>query len=147
MNVRIYYSSSTGELTKNHPTDSGFDLEACIGSEEIVLNSMERTLIPTGIRLLLPENMKAQVRPRSGLAIKHGLTVLNSPGTIDNEYRGEIKVIVINLGQEPVRIWNGRKIAQLVFSPVVKVSLTLGKDQPNTDTSRNIKGFGSSDPT
>jgi len=145
MELTVYYSSDGGDLIKHTSSDSGFDLEALVGTEGITIKPFERVLIPTGVRLLLPDGMDAQVRPRSGLAVKHGLTVLNSPGTIDNGYRGEIKVILINLGQEPVLIKDGQKVAQLVFSSVSEVSLIRSEERPNTDTSRSVKGFGSSD--
>jgi dUTP pyrophosphatase len=87
----------------------------------VVLKPFERRLLPTGIAIELPEGYEAQVRPRSGLAIKHGITLLNAPGTIDSDYRGEIKVILINLGNEDFVVRRGDRIAQLVVAPVVRV--------------------------
>lgn len=91
------------------------DLRANL-SEPIVLQPLQRALIPTGLRMTLPEGYEAQVRPRSGLALKHGITVLNSPGTIDADYRGEVGVILVNLSQEPFTINDGERIAQLVVA-------------------------------
>ena len=121
------------------PGAAGMDLRAFI-DEPITLKSLERKLIPTGLFIEIPEGYEAQVRPRSGLAIKHGLTCLNSPGTVDSDYRGELKVILINLSQEEHIVENGDRIAQMVFSKVQKASL-----QPVTDleaTIRNDGGFG-----
>ena len=118
----------------------GMDLSAFI-ENDILIKPNERELIPTGIALSLPQNIEGQVRPRSGLSLKYGITVLNSPGTIDSDYRGEIKVILINHGNEDFLIKKNDRIAQLVFNEVVKVSF---KEVNNLDqTSRDQKGFGS----
>ena len=118
----------------------GMDLSAFI-ENDILIKPNERELIPTGIALSLPQNIEGQVRPRSGLSLKYGITVLNSPGTIDSDYRGEIKVILINHGNEDFLVKNDDRIAQLVFNEVVKVSF---KEVNNLDqTSRDQKGFGS----
>lgn len=118
----------------------GMDLSAFI-ENDILIKPNERELIPTGIALSLPQNIEGQVRPRSGLSLKYGITVLNSPGTIDSDYRGEIKVILINHGNENFLIKNNDRIAQLVFNEVVKVSF---EEVNNLDqTSRDQKGFGS----
>jgi dUTP pyrophosphatase len=118
----------------------GMDLSAFI-ENDIIIKPNERGLIPTGIALSLPQDIEGQVRPRSGLSLKYGITVLNSPGTIDSDYRGEIKVILINHGSEDFLIKNNDRIAQLVFNEVVKVSF---KEVNNLDqTSRDQKGFGS----
>ena len=118
----------------------GMDLSAFI-ENDIIIKPNERGLISTGIALSLPQNIEGQVRPRSGLSLKYGITVLNSPGTIDSDYRGEIKVILINHGSEDFLIKNNDRIAQLVFNEVVKVSF---KEVNNLDqTSRDQKGFGS----
>ena len=101
----------------------------------------KRALIPTGVAIELPGGFEAQVRPRSGLAIKKGLTLVNSPGTIDADYRGEILVAVINLGEEPVQISRGDRIAQMIVSPVTRVALTEVKEL--SDTQRKDGGFGS----
>ena len=118
----------------------GMDLSAFI-ENDILIKPNERELIPTGIAISLPQNIEGQVRPRSGLSLKYGITVLNSPGTIDSDYRGEIKVILINHGNEGFLIKNNDRIAQLVFNEVVKVSF---EEVNNLDqTSRDQKGFGS----
>lgn len=118
---------------------SGVDLLAAC-TQDIVLKPGERFLVPTGISIELPAGYEAQIRPRSGLAIKHGVTLLNSPGTIDADYRGEIKVIVVNFGQEPFVISRGMRIAQMVIAQVVKARFaaadTLGV------TVRGSGGFG-----
>lgn len=119
---------------------AGMDLRASLG-EDLVIPPLGRSLIPTGIRLEIPEGCEAQVRPRSGLAASRGVTVLNSPGTIDSDYRGEIKVVLINLGAEPFTVRNGDRIAQLVFSPVLHAVL---EPAPGLgETSRGSGGFGS----
>ena len=121
---------------------AGLDLSAALPeSNPLTLSPGQRSLIPTGISIELPEDFEAQVRPRSGLAYRHGVTVLNSPGTIDADYRGEIKVLLINLGNEPVTIKRGDRIAQLVVSPVVMV--TLERAESLAATGRGEGGFGS----
>ncbi|MEN9884338.1 MAG: hypothetical protein RLZZ420_1555 [Bacteroidota bacterium] len=118
---------------------SGLDLRANLESA-VVLNSLERQLIPTGLFMEIPEGYEAQVRPRSGLAIKQGLTCLNSPGTIDADYRGEIKIILINLSREPQQVNDGDRIAQLVFQKVEKVNLV--SVSALTSSERAEGGFG-----
>jgi dUTP pyrophosphatase len=118
---------------------AGLDLRS---SENLVLKSGSRALVGTGIAIALPDNFEAQVRPRSGLAVKHGVTVLNSPGTIDADYRGEIKVPLINHGQEDFTITRGDRIAQMVVAPVVQV--TLKPVSSLDETQRGASGFGSS---
>ena len=103
---------------------AGMDLRANL-EEPVVLHPMERRLIPTGLHIALPEGYEAQVRPRSGLALKHGLTVLNAPGTIDADYRGEIGVVLINLSQEDFTINDGERIAQLVVARYEQVEFSL----------------------
>jgi dUTP pyrophosphatase len=121
---------------------AGLDLSAALSaSDPLTLGPGERALIPTGISLEIPEGFEAQVRPRSGLAHKHGVTVLNSPGTIDADYRGEIKVLLTNLGNESVIIRRGDRIAQLVVSPVLMV--TLKRAESLATTGRGKGGFGS----
>ena len=121
---------------------AGADLIAKI-SEPIVLQPMQRRLIPTGLKIELSKGYEAQVRPKSGLALKNSITVLNAPGTIDSDYRGEIGVILINLGQESFIIENGLAIAQLVIAPVVQGYFILKSTLSNTD--RGEGGFGSTD--
>lgn len=118
---------------------SGMDIRAFLTSP-ITMEPMERVLIPTGLFLALPENWEAQIRPRSGLAIKQGLTCLNTPGTIDADYRGELKVILINLSNEPQLITDGDRIAQMVFQKVEKV--ILEKVETLEATERGAGGFG-----
>lgn len=118
---------------------SGMDIRAKL-TEPILLKSLERSLVATGLFIELPQGYEAQIRPRSGLAIKQGITCLNSPGTIDSDYRGEIKVILINLSNEPQLINNGDRIAQMVIAEVTKTELVLVQ-QLNT-TLRGEGGFG-----
>lgn len=124
--------------------DSGFDLRANL-SESITLGSLERALVPTGLYFELPTNFEMQVRPRSGLAAKNGITVLNTPGTVDNLYRGEVKVILVNLSKEEFTINHGDRIAQAVIAPVTNTNvLELKKvDEISQDTDRGAGGFGS----
>jgi dUTP pyrophosphatase len=118
---------------------SGMDLRADI-IEEIILNPLERSLVPTGLFIELPLGYEAQVRPRSGLAIKHGITCLNSPGTVDADYRGELKVVLINLSNEPQTIHKGDRIAQMVIQKVEIV--TLSEVGELNTTVRGEGGFG-----
>ncbi len=119
---------------------SGADLRAVLG-EDVILSPGKRALIPTGLQMEIPRGMEGQVRPRSGLALEHGVTVLNSPGTVDSDYRGEIKIILINLGESDFRIQNGDRIAQIVFSPVLRVSFR--RQDAIASTPRGSGGFGS----
>lgn len=116
------------------------DLLAAV-EEPVILKPMERALIPTGVAIEIPPGYEAQIRPRSGLAIRHGITLLNTPGTIDADYRGEIKVIVINLGSEDFVIKREDRIAQMVICPVVKVELQEVEELSSTE--RSDGGFGS----
>ena len=118
---------------------SGLDVKAYLPSP-ITLSPMERTLIPTGLFLEIPQGWEAQIRPRSGLAIKQGLTCLNTPGTIDSDYRGEIKVILVNLDRESHTIQSGDRIAQMVFQQVAKIEWLEG--QALAQTERGQGGFG-----
>ena len=119
---------------------SGLDLRANI-LEKIILAPFDRKLIPTGLSISIPEGYEAQVRPRSGLSIKNGITVLNSPGTIDSDYRGDIGVILINLSKESYTINPGDRMAQLVFSKYEKIEWGIVSDLPNSN--RGKSGFGS----
>jgi dUTP pyrophosphatase len=123
---------------------SGFDLRADL-EKPVVLKPLERALIPTGLYFELPSNTEIQVRPRSGLAIKKGITVLNSPGTVDYDYRGEVKVVLINLSNDDFIVTHGERIAQAVVA--ISTSKTTVKidmvDEINTDTTRGADGFGS----
>jgi dUTP diphosphatase len=121
---------------------AGMDLLAAIPEgQDLILNPGDRALIPTGIAIELPRGYEAQIRPRSGLALKDGVTVLNSPGTIDADYRGEVGVILINFGQIPFFIRRGARIAQLVVSSIERVAFI--KSDRLTDSERGAKGFGS----
>lgn len=119
---------------------AGMDLMAAV-SEDTVLLPGERKLIPTGLSIALPVGFEAQIRPRSGLALKNGLTVLNSPGTIDADYRGEIGVILINFGQDAFTVTRGMRIAQMIIAPVVQATLYAAENLENT--LRGEGGFGS----
>ncbi|HUX50126.1 MAG TPA: dUTP diphosphatase [Spirochaetia bacterium] len=119
---------------------AGADLKARIG-DEIVLAPGARTLVPTGVRLAIPEGYEGQVRPRSGLALRNGVTVANAPGTIDSDYRGELSVILVNLGSEPFTIRAGDRIAQLVIAPVAHALFSLKAGL--SETVRGAGGFGS----
>lgn len=118
---------------------AGMDLRADVEGE-VVLPPMGRALIPTGIAVALPPGVEAQVRPRSGLAVRHGVTCLNSPGTIDSDYRGEIRVVLVNFGSEPFSVRRGDRIAQMVFSPVLRASFQVVDDLDATR--RGGGGFG-----
>ncbi len=118
---------------------AGMDLRAAVDGE-IILAPLQRALIPTGIAVAIPVGYEGQVRPRSGLAAKHGVTMLNSPGTIDADYRGEVLVLVINLGGEPFAIKRGDRIAQLVVAPVSRVDWELSEHLD--ETPRGAGGFG-----
>ncbi|MBN2751210.1 MAG: dUTP diphosphatase [Rhodospirillaceae bacterium] len=123
------------------PGSAGVDLLAAV-KEPLVLVPGARALVPTGIAIALPSGYEAQVRPRSGLALKHGVTVLNAPGTIDSDYRGEVGVILINLGQEPFTIVPGERIAQMVVAPLSRIVWqSMGAALSETD--RGAGGFGS----
>jgi dUTP pyrophosphatase len=122
------------------PLSAGVDLFAAV-SGPVVLAPLARALVPTGIAIALPADHEAQVRPRSGLAARFGLTILNSPGTIDADYRGEIQVILINLGGETFTIERGQRIAQLVVAPVTQVAWR--EEASLADTARGDGGFGS----
>lgn len=118
---------------------SGYDLHAAV-EESVCIAPGERELIPTGIALSMPNGLEAQIRPRSGLALRHGITTLNTPGTIDADYRGEIKVILYNAGREPFTVKRGERIAQMVFQIVPQVRLTEAEDLDATE--RGSGGFG-----
>ncbi len=123
------------------PGSAGMDLRAAV-AEAVHLAPGARALVPCGFALAIPEGWEGQVRPRSGLAWRHGVTVLNSPGTIDSDYRGELLVPLVNLGQEPFTVARGDRIAQLVLAPVAAATLTPVETLPPTG-SRHTAGFGS----
>ena len=139
MTVKVLRTDPAAQLpTYAHPGDAGMDVRSV---EDVTLEPGARALVRTGLVLMLPPDAEAQVRPRSGLALKHGVTVLNSPGTIDAGYRGEVGVILVNLGAEPFVVEKGMKIAQLVVSPVAQAAVVEVSDVDATD--RGAGGFGS----
>ena len=119
---------------------AGLDLHAEL-EESIILQPLQRTLIPTGLKIELPEGFEAQIRPRSGLAYKHGLTVLNSPGTIDADYRGEIKVLLVNLSNEAFEVKDGERVAQMVVAKHEQIDWE--EVELLSDTERGVGGYGS----
>ncbi|MCX7857510.1 MAG: dUTP diphosphatase [Deltaproteobacteria bacterium] len=121
-------------------SSSGLDLFACL-DEPVTIEPRKWAIIPTGIKVVLPDGYEGEIRPRSGLAFKYGITVLNSPGTIDSDYRGEIKVVLINHGEKPFLVENGMRIAQMVIKRFEKVELVEEDCLP--DTERGEGGFGS----
>jgi dUTP pyrophosphatase len=122
------------------PGSAGLDLLAAI-VEPVEIPPGGRTLIPTGLAIELPEGYEAQIRPRSGLALKHGITVLNTPGTVDSDYRGEVSVLLVNLGDRPVRLARGERIAQMVVAPVTRIAWR--EQSELKDTVRGAGGYGS----
>lgn len=140
--IDVYVLRSEGALLPDYatPSSSGMDLRAHL-EESIELKSMGRALVPTGIRVSMPNGCEAQIRPRSGLAHQFGITVLNTPGTIDADYRGEIKVLLINFGADSFVVHNGDRIAQMVFQKTVRVHLQETAALP--ETARAEGGFGS----
>ncbi|MDA0652412.1 MAG: dUTP diphosphatase [Proteobacteria bacterium] len=119
---------------------AGMDLPAAV-TADIVLQPGARDLIATGLAIALPDGFEAQIRPRSGLAARNGITVLNTPGTVDADYRGEVKVILVNLGNEPFTVPRGMRIAQMVIAPVVQATMEQVDELP--ETTRGAGGFGS----
>lgn len=141
---KIYLEEGVEMPRKADPGASGLDVKANI-TEDIILDPMKTALIPTGVYIEIPFGTEMQVRPRSGLAIKHGITVLNSPGTIDSSYRGEIKVILINLSNTSYTIKPKDKIAQLVCAHVESPTFIVAENLEDlTESDRGDKGFGSS---
>ncbi len=142
VHVRICRDSACEDIPfPSYETEhaAGMDIRAAV-TEPVTLAVGQRTAVPTGLRIALPEGTEAQIRPRSGLALRHGITCLNSPGTIDADYRGEIKIILINLGQDPFTIRRGDRIAQMVVAPVTR---TLWEPVVVLDeTLRGEGGFG-----
>ena len=120
---------------------AGADICAALPQGAILLHPMQRMAIPTGLAMSIPMGYEAQIRPRSGLAIKQGLSMVNSPGTIDSDYRGEVKILAINLGREPIEITHGMRIAQMIIAPVIQAEF----DEAETldETVRGTSGFGS----
>ena len=144
MIIQLKQSEAAADLPlPAYQTDSsaGVDLQAALPEGALELLPQQRAAVTTGLFIAMPEGIEAQIRPRSGLALKMGLTVANAPGTIDSDYRGEIKVLLINLGMEAVAIDHGMRIAQMVFSPVLRATFQLTDQLSNT--SRGDGGFGS----
>jgi dUTP pyrophosphatase len=139
MNIRIINKSKNNLPAYETAHAAGMDLRADLESP-MRLNPMERKLIPTGLHIELPEGFEAQIRPRSGLAFKHGIGIVNSPGTIDADYRGEIKVLLINLSNEPFEINTGDRIAQMIIARHEKVSWL--EVEVLNETSRGVGGYG-----
>lgn len=139
MNVKVVNLSSSSLPEYKTIGSSGVDLQAYL-NEPITLQPMERYLVPTGLYIAIPEGYEGQIRGRSGLALKSGITLANGIGTIDSDYRGEVKVILINLGTEPFEIKNGDRIAQLVLIKYEKINFELVDDLDNTK--RGEGGFG-----
>ena len=140
--VRVFSVLRDGALLPEYQTSgsAGADLHAYL-VEPITLKPMERTLIPTGLFVELPEGYELQVRPRSGLALKYGVTVLNTPGTVDSDYRGELCVLLVNLGSEPFTVQNGDRIAQAVVAQTVQVRFV--QTDALSKTGRGSNGYGS----
>ncbi len=122
------------------PDSAGLDLRAAM-DKPLILEPGRRALVPTGLQMALPPGYEAQIRPRSGLAFRHGITMLNTPGTIDADYRGEVKVLAVNLGDEPFEIRHGDRIAQMVIAPVTRAVITGVDELPGSE--RGEGGFGS----
>ncbi len=139
MKIHIQNTSSNALPVYETEGSAGMDLRANL-SEDVILKPLERALIPTGLRIELPLGYEAQVRPRSGLAAKHGITVLNTPGTIDADYRGEIKVILVNLSNENFTIKHGERVAQMIIAKHETVTLVAVDEL--SQTTRGEGGFG-----
>lgn len=138
--VRLEFAVAPGAAVPEYmtPGAAGMDLRSV---EEVVLNPLERRLVPTGLRVAIPEGYEGQVRPRSGLAVRHGISMVNTPGTIDSDYRGEIRVLLINLSDSIVQLEKGERIAQLVICPVVRAEIAVVEQLDETE--RGAGGFGS----
>jgi len=121
---------------------AGMDIRAAVSQDRpLIIRPGERALVPTGFIFHIPDGYEGQIRPRSGLALKHGITCLNTPGTIDSDYRGEVQILLINHGQEPFRVERAMRIAQMVITPVTQVQVEEGDELG--ETPRGSKGFGS----
>lgn len=143
MKINIKYNSKEGAIVPEYKTAgaAGADLCAYLPSQNVTLSPGKSSLIPTGLFFEIPDGYEVQVRPRSGLAAKNGITVLNTPGTIDSDYRGEIKVILINLGEKDFTINDGDRIAQMVIAPVTTADFMFAENLSETD--RGSGGMGS----
>jgi dUTP pyrophosphatase len=140
--LEVFVSRKDGALLPQYATDASSGLDLCaLLDKDLTIKPSERMLVPTGIFIGIPRGFEAEIRPRSGIAYRYGVTVLNTPGTIDADYRGEIKVILINLGNEPFVVRSGDRIAQMVFRSVAQVDWKLVDVLPGTE--RGEGGFGS----
>ena len=140
MKVKVVNKSNNALPAYETKNSAGMDLRAYLPEGPVTLQPMQRALIPTGLYIEIPEGYEGQVRPRSGLAFKHGITVLNTPGTIDADYRGELKQILINLSDEPFVINNGDRIAQIVFARCEQAEMVEVEEL--SETERGVGGFG-----
>ena len=140
MKVKVVNKSNNALPAYETKNSAGMDLRAYLPDGPVTLQPMQRALIPTGLYIEIPEGYEGQVRPRSGLAFKHGITVLNTPGTIDADYRGELKQILINLSDEPFVINNGDRIAQIVFARCEQAEMVEVEEL--SETERGVGGFG-----
>ena len=140
MKVKVVNKSNNALPAYETKNSDGMDLRAYLPEGPVTLQPMQRALIPTGLYIEIPEGYEGQVRPRSGLAFKHGITVLNTPGTIDADYRGELKQILINLSDEPFVINNGDRIAQIVFARCEQAEMVEVEEL--SETERGAGGFG-----
>ena len=140
MKVKVVNKSNNALPAYETKNSAGMDLRAYLPDGPVILQPMQRALIPTGLYIEIPEGYEGQVRPRSGLAIKFGITVLNTPGTIDEDYRGELKQILINLSDQPFVINNGDRIAQIVFARCEQAEMVEVEEL--SETERGVGGFG-----
>ena len=141
MNIQVINKSKHSLPAYATELSAGMDIRANL-SEPITLEPLQRCLVPTGLYIALPQGFEAQIRPRSGLAIKKGITVLNSPGTIDADYRGEICIILVNLSSETFVIEDGERIAQMVFNSVTTATFDVKSDVRELSTTERLGGFG-----
>ena len=140
MTIRVPIVVEEGCVLPSYQTEGASGIDLCL-RESVTLEPMERCLAPTGVRVAIPQGFEGQVRPRSGLALRHGIAMVNSPGTIDWDYRGEIKLILINLGSSVVTLGKGERVAQLVFCPIARAELLVSEEL--SETERGEGGFGS----
>ena len=140
MTVKIFNKSDNNLPAYETSSSAGMDLRAYLPEGPITLKPMQRTLVPTGLFMEIPEGYEGQVRPRSGLAIKHGITVLNTPGTIDADYRGEVKIILVNLSDTDFVINSGERVAQIVFAKCEQMEVV--NVETLSETERGEGGFG-----
>ncbi len=140
MTIEVPIVVAEGCSLPKYQTSGAAGLDLCL-AEDVELEPMQRSVVPTGIRLAIPEGYEGQVRPRSGLAARQGIAMVNSPGTIDSDYRGEVQLILINFGSSVVKLVKGERVGQIVFCPVARAQLLLVDSLDETE--RNEGGFGS----